>query len=166
MLELLDSIPFFVWPVFCVLLIGGLKARKPHIMPLPVVLILPTLFLSWNVYSLFVNYGTNIVALLLWAICFVVGMGLGYLNIQRMNFTIDRPSKKIHLPGSWIPLSLSMSIFSAKFSLGMLNEILPHYRGSVSFLLIDLSIRIKLSYKFGVRRLGAAFLVGASARTN
>lgn len=42
------------------------------------------------------------------------------------------------MPGSWIPLMLSMSIFTSKFSIGMMSSIMPHLNRSLLFLGLEL----------------------------
>jgi hypothetical protein len=42
------------------------------------------------------------------------------------------------MQGSWIPLMLSMSIFSSKFTIGMLGSLFPELQGSNLLLGLDL----------------------------
>lgn len=45
---------------------------------------------------------------------------------------------------SWIPLTLSMLIFTFKFSIGMMGSMLPHLNGSILLLGLELFATIIL----------------------
>lgn len=138
MLKILTNIPLFVWPLFAILLIGGLKARKTGLVPLKVLLLIPIAFFGWSLFSFFGRYADDLLAIFLWILCLGLGFFIGFSHIQRLKPRCDRQKKMIEMPGSWIPLILSMSIFSAKFSIGMMRAMLPHLEGSMLFLALEL----------------------------
>ena len=53
MLEIIDNIPTFVWPLFFILLLGGLKAKKtaPVHFQHGVLLLIPAVFFIWSLFS-------------------------------------------------------------------------------------------------------------------
>ena len=138
MLKILTNIPLFVWPLFAILLIGGLKARKTGLVPLKVLLLIPVAFFGWSFFSFFGRYADDPLAIFLWILCLGVGFFIGFSHIQRLKPRCDKQKKMIEMPGSWIPLILSMSIFTAKFSIGMMRAMLPHLEGSMLFLALEL----------------------------
>lgn len=138
MLQIITKIPTFVWPLFAVLLLGGLKARKASAVPIATLLLIPSIFLGWSLFSFFGKYGTNPLAILFWILCLGLGFLIGFLHLQRLNLQFDRHKKKVEMPGSWIPLILSMSIFTSKFSIGMMSSMMPHLNGSLLFLGLEL----------------------------
>lgn len=138
MLKIITNIPLFVWPLFAVLLIGGLKARKTRPVPLKALLLIPAAFFSWSLFSFFGRYASDPLAILLWILSIGVGSFIGFSHIQRVKPRCDRQKKVIEMPGSWIPLMLSMSIFTTKFSIGMMRVMLPHLENSMLFLGLEL----------------------------
>lgn len=138
MLQIITKIPVFVWPLFAVLLMGGLKARKTSALPIVVLVLIPSIFFCWSLFSFFGKYVTNPLAILFWLLCLSVGFFIGFLHMQKLKLQFDRQKKKVEMPGSWIPLMLSMSIFTSKFSIGMMSSMIPHLNGSLLFLGLEL----------------------------
>jgi hypothetical protein len=117
----MSEIPFYVWPVFVVLLVGGLKARKTTSMPLTALVLIPLAFFIWSFFSLYQTYDT--IALSIWILSLSAGVFIGYKHMQGYELRFFK--KQVELPGSWIPLILSMSIFTSKFSLGVMGSLFP-----------------------------------------
>lgn len=138
MLQIITKIPVFVGPLFVILLVGGLRARKNSVVPLAVLLLIPSIFFSWSIFSFFGKYATDSIAILLWFLCLGIGFFIGFSHMQRLKLQFDKQKKKVEMPGSWIPLMLSMSIFTSKFSIGMMNSMMPHLNGSLLFLGLEL----------------------------
>lgn len=133
MLQIIAKIPLFVGPLFIVLLFGGLRARKTSWVPLPLLLLLPSLFFIWSLFSFFGKYETDFLSIFLWLLCLGVGFFMGFSHMQKLKLRFDKEKRKVEMPGSWIPLILSMSIFTSKFSIGMMGSMLPHLNGSILF---------------------------------
>ena len=144
MLEIITKIPLFVWPLFAILLLGGLRARKVSTVPIAVLLLIPSIFFCWSLFSFFGKYATVPLAILCWLLCLGAGFSIGFLHMQRLKLKFDRQKKKVEMPVSWIPLMLSMSIFTSKFSIGMMSSMMPHLNGSILFLGLELFATIIL----------------------
>ncbi len=138
MMQIITEIPAFVWPLFAILLFSGLRARKTSTVPLYLMLLIPSIFFIWSLFSFFGKYATDALAILLWLICLGTGFFIGFLHMQKLNLQFDKAKRKVEIPGSWIPLILSMSIFSSKFSIGMMGAMLPYLNGSMLFLGLEL----------------------------
>ena len=137
MLEIITNIPLFVWPLFTILLISGIRASKPDTVPLTFLLLIPSVFLVWSIYSFFGKYSDPI-SIMLWVMCLAVGFFIGFLHMQKLGLKFDMQKRKIEMPGSWIPLILSMSIFATKFSIGMMGAMFPHLNSTILFLCLEL----------------------------
>lgn len=138
MLQIITKTPVFVWPLFVILLLSGLRARKTNEVPLAVLLLIPSLFFGWSLFSFFGTYATDPLAILFWPLCVGAGFFIGFSHMQRLKLQFDKQKKKVEMPGSPIPLMLSMSIFTSKFSIGMMGAMLPHLKGSLLFLGLEL----------------------------
>ena len=164
MLQIITKIPLFVWPLFAILLLGGLRARKTSAVPIAVLLLIPSIFFGWSLFSFFGKYATNPLAILFWHLCLGVGFSIGFLHMQSLKLQFDRQKKKVEMPGSWIPLILSMSIFTSKFSIGMMSSMMPHLNGSLLFIGLELVATIILGI-FGGRGVNCLIIYKASRRS-
>ncbi len=149
MLQLLNGIPFFVWPIFAILLIGGLKARKTNHVPLLLLLLIPTFFLGWSVMTFFGRYLNSPLALLFWVICLGMGFFIGYFNIQKMDLSFNKKKRAVQMPGSWLPLILSMSVFTAKLSSGMIRAVAADPQPTTVILILELFATIIMGIFLG-----------------
>jgi hypothetical protein len=138
MLQIINKIPLYVWPLFAVLLLGGLKAKKTSTVPLAALLFPPFIFFGWFLFSFFGDYGTDPLAILFWLLSLALGCRIGFLHMQRVDLQFDRQNKKVEIAGSWIPLILSMSIFGTKFASQMMRATMPYLHGSFLFLGLEL----------------------------
>lgn len=138
MLQIFTKIPLFVLPLFIVLLIGGMKARKTGQVPLVVLLLIPSCFFTWSLFSFFGKYAFNPLAIFCWLICLSVGFFIGFTHTMRLKLRFDKKKRLVEIPGSLVPLILSMSMFCSKFSIGMISSIMPHLQNSFLVLSLDL----------------------------
>jgi hypothetical protein len=155
-LQIFTKIPIFEWPVFFILLFGGLKARKTNTVPLALLLLIPALLFVWSLYAFFGKYDSNLLLSILWFLCLSAGFFIGFLHVQKLKLQFDKQKKRVEMPGSWTPLVLSISIFSAKFSLGMISAMAPHLNGSILLLCLEFFATIILGIFVG-RGIGCLF---------
>jgi hypothetical protein len=101
-------------------------------------LLIPSIFFGWSLFSFFRKYAADPLTILFWFFSLGVGGIIGFSHMQRLKLQFDKKKKKVEMPGSWVPLMLSMSIFSSKFSIGMMSSMMPHLKGSLLFLGIEL----------------------------
>ena len=151
MLQIIAKIPLFVWPLFILLLWAGLRARKSNPVPLIVLIAMPTFFFTWSLFSFLGNYGHDLTAILLWILCLGIGFAVGFAHMQSLELRFDK--YKVEMEGSWIPLMLSMSIFTSKFSVGMLRALRPDLSESLGLLGLEL-FAILIVGIFGGRGIG------------
>lgn len=164
MLQILTEIPVFVVPLFIILVLGGLKARKTGMVPLVMLLLIPSGFFLWSLFSFFGKYGTVPLSILLWILCFGGGLLIGFSHMQKLALRFDKQKRSVEMPGSWIPMILSMSIFTSKFSIGMIGAIAPHLNGSVLVIGLELFSTIILGI-FAGRGVGCLFRYRAAPET-
>lgn len=146
---MLASIPFYVWPLFVLLLIVGIKARKTTKVSFKRLLLLPSMLFVWSVASFFVGYGDEYKIVALWALCLAVGIFLGFWHLQKLGLRIDKENKSVVIPGSWVPLIISMVIFTSKFLIGLLSAVFPETADSALFLSLELTAGVMLGVFWG-----------------
>jgi hypothetical protein len=138
MLQIITKVPLFVFPLFPIFLHVGLRARRGSSFPIAVLVLIPSLFFGLSLFLFLGKYGTNPGAILSWFFSFAVGGSIGFFYTQKIKLQFDREKKRVEIPGSWIPLILLMSIFVSKFSLGMISSMMPHLKGSLLLMGLEL----------------------------
>lgn len=137
MLKIITNIPLFFWLLFVVLLIAGLKARKTSLVPLKIHMLIPAAVGSLFFGKYFVSDYDSLMVVL-WLLCLGLGFFIGFSHMKRLKIGFDRQKMMVEMPGSSVPLMLSMSVFFAKFSIGMMRALLPYLEGSLLFLGLEL----------------------------
>lgn len=137
-MEIITKTPIYVWPLLMFLLFMGIRARKLSIVPLKMFIIMPSIFCTWAIYAILMRYGTNFLILSLWTISLLLGVGIGYLIVRGFSMRFDKMKKKVEVPGSWMILTLSMTIFCLRYFLGITTAIRPDLAQSWLFLVPEL----------------------------
>jgi len=114
-IELLEETPFWVYVVFVILLLLGLRATRSKTVPFKQVFFLPALFVFWAIYTIEFLFKGHYCFLPLWLVALYLGSVLGYLQVRHWEIHVNRERGTITLPGSWIPLLLSLCIFSLRY---------------------------------------------------
>ncbi|CRX37914.1 DUF6622 family protein [Estrella lausannensis] len=138
MLTILVKTPLFVWPLLAFLIWGGVKSSKPHNLPVKTLLALPLGFFVWSLSTFLGRFGVEGSFLLLWLTALGSGFSIGYAYMQKLNVEFIHEKKTVMMPGSWMPLILSLSIFSAKFAVGIVSSVIPQPEGSNLLLSLEL----------------------------
>jgi hypothetical protein len=131
------------------MLMGGLKARRTHTVPLALPLAIPALFFIWSLTSFFSRFGTEAKLIVLWVLFLTAGSLLGFRYIVRLPLQFADEKRMVTMPGSLLPLLLSLTIFTLKFSSGVIGGYFPHLNGSVAFLVMELIAATALGFFAG-----------------
>jgi hypothetical protein len=132
MSQIITQTPLWVWPLFILLLVVGLRAARQRWAPVLLIYLLPVLGIS----------GVNTVAGLtppavVWS-SFGMAYALGLLSGYRMqgHLIIEREGARVHLRGEYWTLAVMMLIFGANFVSGVLEAVAPQMRDHVMFQMI------------------------------
>lgn len=127
--SLLKGTPWWVYAIFVYLLWVGFDARKTRNIKLPILFIMPLIFLVLQ-YS-FLSASFKII--LLFLSVFVATFILSWFWHKRKKITFHPEQKEITLYGSWETFILVMGIFFVKYVFGFLDnelsEIALKYQG-------------------------------------
>lgn len=118
MLSILAETPLYVWPLFLLLLWGGIKTLKTHRVSWKEIAVMPIVMLLWSFYAM---YGR----LSIWALAIAAGIALGRLTIRRLILQFDRKRNLLQVSGDVWPLILSMTIFSLRYGIGVFDALHP-----------------------------------------
>jgi hypothetical protein len=120
--------PYWVWALLGLLLVTGFQGLRPRVVAVARVLLLPSAFLAWGVYSL-LSRGNGIGVAGSWLTAAVAG---GILAAVTAPTTAPRFSGgTVHLPGSPVPLLRNQAIFVLKYALAVALMLAPAERSMI-----------------------------------
>ena len=123
LLDIFLGTPWWVFAIFVYLLIVGIKSLQSQEISLTRLIITPTIFIIWSLYSFSAKYGFTAPIIVLWFIALNVGILIGK---NFFAYTVRRKdAHTVYLHGSWIPLILFMSFFLMKYCIGFTYAIQP-----------------------------------------
>lgn len=134
-LAILRNAPLWVWGVLAALLILGLVQARDRKVSSLLILLLPAAMIPLSLYGVVASFGISFSALGAWAI----GLGAA-LTLNELVFLGPRGVRyngvdgRFEVPGSWVPLVLMLTIFSARFVFAATAAMNPSIVGAVTFI--------------------------------
>jgi len=117
--------PVWVWVLFVFLITRGIKARKPAIVTLEKLAIIPAIFLFWDIYDLVVFRKLTVASSALWIAGLLAGAALGYLLIKQTAITRAELPRSLYRQADYSALPLMMLAFGVKYVLGVMTAVSP-----------------------------------------
>ncbi|MGH1577870.1 hypothetical protein [Planktotalea sp.] len=123
------NVPMWVYPLFVLLVILGLRASKDRTVPIILVLALPLLGILTlrNIVSLSPAAWVWLVAAAAYA------LGIGFGMVWQRGWILLKAKGSIQVKGEWITMLAMMVIFCAGFANGALSALLPEVSQSSMF---------------------------------
>jgi hypothetical protein len=120
-MTILTNAPIWVWPLFLLLLVIGLRASRPRKAPLLLILALPLL----GVLSLRTLGGlpAPVWGWAVWIGALIIGGVIGARLQSR--WLIAREGRWVSLRGEWLTLTAMMLLFWSNFATGVLQAVAP-----------------------------------------
>ena len=76
---------------------------------------MPAIFFAMSIHTVLSVLHINLLIIITWVICFLVGIGLGQLIVYKSNVKIDKKTNLLTIPGTWSTLILIIIIFVDKY---------------------------------------------------
>ncbi|WP_298857409.1 hypothetical protein [uncultured Sulfitobacter sp.] len=149
MSAVLTGTPIWVWPLFILLVILGLRARHERLVPIIMFYALPLLGLS--ALNAVVGLSAGPPIWVVFALSYGAGIYGGYL-IQR-GWVLGREGRRVRLAGESLTLTMLMLVFGANFVGGFLEAVAPQVYGSNGFQIIFAAVVALSSGSFAGRAL-------------
>lgn len=128
MSAIITGTPIWVWPLFILLLVLGLRARHERMVPIGLFYALPLLGLS--ALSAVAGLSAGPFIWLVFAAAYAAGTYGGHL-VQR-HWVLGREGHKVRLAGESLTLIMMLLVFGANFVGGFLEAVAPQiYAGSM-----------------------------------
>jgi len=124
--------PRWVFALFALLLVLGLRATRPRIVAVPQLLLTPAAFVAWGVASLLARPDAFPLLDADWLVCAAAGAVLAAMTARFEALRVDRAAWRVRLAGSNWPLVRNLLIFGAKYTLGVAMAMHPAMRGQLA----------------------------------
>lgn len=117
--------PVWVWVLFIFLISRGIKARKPAIVTLEKLAIIPAIFLIWDIYDLVVFRKLTVETCTLWVAGLAAGASLGYVLIKQAAVTRAAQARSLYRQADHSALPVMLLAFAVKYVLGVMTAVSP-----------------------------------------
>ena len=162
-MQILKGTPVWVFVLFFALLAIGVLQSRPRSVTPARLSILPAAFIAFSIYGVIAAFGPHIAGLLAWA------SGLGATVLAGRAIRPGAGARWIdsthafHVPGSWVPLALMMTVFFARYAIAVSMAMRPALAHEPVFAIAASLAYGVLSGMFVARALGILALRPASA---
>jgi uncharacterized protein DUF6622 len=134
-IDILRHTPLWVWVLLSVVVgLGFLQTRDREVSRARAVT-LPLIFIALSLSAFFRGPSAGVLPLAGWASGFASAWTVGYRLVAVRGAEWLPDSSRIHVPGSWVPLTLMVGLFLLKYSVGVASALAPALRMQPMFLL-------------------------------
>lgn len=135
LLQILAHTPYWVFALFALLVWLGAKQLTASSVGLGRVTVMPILMTGLSVYGVISVFGDAPAALVGWAVAALVLVALVLQRALPTRTRYDAATRRFHLAGSAVPLTLMMGIFFTKYVVGTMLAMHPEMRHGATFAL-------------------------------
>lgn len=132
-LEILRHTPVWVFGVFVALLVLGVRRLRASDVPVRRLLILPIVMTGLSLLGLWQAFGASAMAAMAWTLAFTGTAALGWALPRKAGVQYSPTSRRVHVPGSWLPLALMMTIFFLRYVVAVSLSMHPALRLDPSY---------------------------------
>jgi hypothetical protein len=160
---ILQNTPYWVWGIFVLLLVLGLLQTRTRNVSRALVFVLPLIMIPLSFSTIATTFGIKLLPVISWAAGIAASLALNSF-LFRAPAGVRYQAGKFEIPGSWIPLILMMTIFLARFVIGVTRAVNPALVGSDAFAAIVSAILGFCSGLFAARAIKILSAQRAAAR--
>jgi len=135
MLDIVSYSPAYLSFILTLLIWKGLKAKHAYRILWKDLIIVPIALLIWTIYSIIKNY--ELIFILPWALSACIGTWLGLVIGHKSSHRFNEKKKVIEFPGSWVPMTLLLFIFSLRIFIGAIWGVHPELKGNIKLFIIE-----------------------------
>jgi len=147
-INIIYNTPLWVWFLLAFLIRVGISTLKQRKISTTRLILIPSLFLVWGIYSFTIKIPINLSTILLFIGFFIFGFILLFLikNFEKNKATYDSHTKILTLPGERKTLILILVAFITKYVLSVLLH--THFSAWENFIIFFTSMQGLLSGSF------------------
>jgi hypothetical protein len=132
--QILRGTPGWVFLLFLGLIVLGYLQSKPRNLAPAMVAILPVALGVFSLTRVLAAFGPDPLALLAWAAGTAAALLLNRALKQPAGARWSDATGTFHVPGSWVPLSLMMAVFFARYALAVSLVMTPELVRAAGFM--------------------------------
>lgn len=144
-----SHIPVWVFAILLGLIAIGLRQTRTRVVKPTVLVSVAAGLLVYSAWGVTSAFGSQPAPLLAWAVGLSVALGLLMRWVAPQGLV--RQGRAVQVPGSWLPMALLLSIFLAKFALGMANGLGASFVQATWFVVLASAVFGLLSGSFAAR---------------
>lgn len=132
-LAIVQHTPTWVWGLLAALVALGLWQTRSRELSLTRVTVLPLVLAALSLAGVLSKFGHMPVAMAGWAAGMAAALGLArrFVSVRGAFWSASRGV--LHVPGSWLPLVLIVSLFVVKYGAGVSLSLVPALASDASF---------------------------------
>jgi hypothetical protein len=162
-LQILKGTPPWVFVLFFALLAVGFAQSRSRTVGTARVTILPAAFIALSLYGVIAAFGAHAADLIAWAAGIGAALLVNCFLRQPAGARWEHSTGSYHVPGSWMPLALMMTVFFARYAIAVSIAMRPALVHEDMFVLSASLVYGLLSGTFLARALRILWLRPASA---
>jgi len=125
LLAILGHIPLWVWAILALLLALGFKQSRDQFLPRARLALLPMIWLAYGAWGVHSAFGASTLTMTAWAFGLLFSLKLFREIGAPAGSRFDSERQQFFVPGSWLPMAVMLTLFCAKFALGMSLALQP-----------------------------------------
>ena len=118
LIQILKHTPAWVFVLFVVLLVYGFAQHQTRLASRYRLVLLPVVMLTLSAAGVYSAFGLGPIVVVAWAIGLGLATGTGLVFGSQRGVSYVSELDLFHVPGSWVPLLLMMTIFFIKYAVG------------------------------------------------
>jgi hypothetical protein len=120
--------PLYVWAILAFLVYRGLQTSKTNEVVIVRLCIIPLVMLGLSLFGIQTAFGLAGLAPLIWLVSALAGGTLAWFLSYPTALTAHPERGTVSQPGSWVPMTLMMSVFFMKYAVAVTLVISPALR--------------------------------------
>ena len=133
-LQIIQGTPLAVWALLAGLVALGFSQTRERVVGSRRAALLPGAFLLLSLAGVVNAFGSQAMALAAWAIGAGTAATFGGRLLPRLQATWDAASDTLRVAGSWLPLTLILSLFAVKYAAGASLAMHPRLVAQTGFI--------------------------------
>ncbi|MEF3065836.1 DUF6622 family protein [Pandoraea apista] len=128
-----SHVPLWVWWLFIVLVVLGLAATRTQQKPLWAALAMPLVMTGVSAYGAATTFTTALPASIAWVSAVAIAVALRAALGWWGSVSWIPATRRVRMPGSWLPLVWMLAIFVLKFAVAVSMAIHPDLKSNGGF---------------------------------
>jgi hypothetical protein len=132
-LAIVQHTPLWVWGLLAGLIALGLVQTRDRDMTLSRILVVPAVMLALSLMGVIGAFGGRPMALGAWIAGVGLALFIGRRTVRAQGVRWSAAERRMHVPGSWLPLALIVGLFAIKYLAGVSLAIEPRLAADTAF---------------------------------